>query len=178
MLEYLLTHHRWIFVCVFLLPISAVYKVFFYIRNKIIFWLASAPKLHSRRVRAIQQQVRACRAGTTEQAQSYMCTGRPGWLTTCIKVGIYKETYHKIDINLCDILSIDEDRQVVHVEPLVSMGQLTSALNPLGWTLPVVPELDDLTVGMSMTRLATVSVLYETLYSKLLLQSKSKSNLN
>ena len=27
------------------------------------------------------------------------------------------------------------------------MGQATSLLLPLGWTLPVVPELDDLTVG-------------------------------
>jgi hypothetical protein len=33
------------------------------------------------------------------------------------------------------------------VEPLVTMGQLTATLNPLGFTLPVIPELDDLTVG-------------------------------
>ena len=145
MLEYLLTHHRWIFVCLFLLPISAVYKVFFYFRNKLVFWLASAPKLHNRRVRTIQQQVRAYRAS---EGQTYMCTGRPGWLTMCVKVGKYKKTYKKIDINLCDILNVDQDRRVVHAEPLVTMGQLTSSLNPLGWTLPVVPELDDLTIGM------------------------------
>ena len=30
---------------------------------------------------------------------------------------------------------------------MVTMGQLTAALNPQGWTLPVVPELDDLTIG-------------------------------
>ena len=33
------------------------------------------------------------------------------------------------------------------VEPLVTMGQLTHALLPLGYTIPVLPELDDLTVG-------------------------------
>lgn len=33
------------------------------------------------------------------------------------------------------------------MEPLVSMGQLTAHLNRMGWTIPVVPELDDLTVG-------------------------------
>lgn len=33
------------------------------------------------------------------------------------------------------------------MEPLVTMGQLTAYLNPMGWTIPVVPELDDLTVG-------------------------------
>lgn len=27
------------------------------------------------------------------------------------------------------------------------MGQLSATLNPLGWTIPVLPELDDLTVG-------------------------------
>lgn len=37
--------------------------------------------------------------------------------------------------------------QVVRVEPLANMGQVSALLNPLGWTLPVVPELDDLTVG-------------------------------
>lgn len=33
------------------------------------------------------------------------------------------------------------------MEPMVTMGQLTRFLLPLGYTLPVVPELDDLTVG-------------------------------
>lgn len=39
--------------------------------------------------------------------------------------------------------------QTVHVEPQVTMGQLTATLDPLGWTIPIVPELDDLTVGKS-----------------------------
>lgn len=30
---------------------------------------------------------------------------------------------------------------------MVTMGQLTATLNPLGWTIPVLPEIDDLTVG-------------------------------
>lgn len=38
--------------------------------------------------------------------------------------------------------------QVVKVEPLANMGQVTALLNGMGWTLPVLPELDDLTVGM------------------------------
>jgi delta24-sterol reductase len=39
--------------------------------------------------------------------------------------------------------------QTVRVEPLVSMGQLSATLNPLGWTIPILPEMDDLTVGTS-----------------------------
>lgn len=38
-------------------------------------------------------------------------------------------------------------QQIVRVEPLVSMGQVTALLTSIGWTLPVLPELDDLTVG-------------------------------
>lgn len=29
----------------------------------------------------------------------------------------------------------------------MTMGQLTATLNPLGWTIPVLPEIDDLTIG-------------------------------
>ena len=28
------------------------------------------------------------------------------------------------------------------------MGQLSATLNPLGWTIPILPEMDDLTVGV------------------------------
>nr|CAD7417866.1 unnamed protein product [Timema poppensis] len=35
----------------------------------------------------------------------------------------------------------------VRCEPMVTMGQLTATLDPLGLTIPIVPELDDLTVG-------------------------------
>lgn len=38
-------------------------------------------------------------------------------------------------------------QQIVRVEPLVTMGQVTALLTSIGWTLPVLPELDDLTVG-------------------------------
>lgn len=37
--------------------------------------------------------------------------------------------------------------KIVKVEPLVTMGQLSATLEPLGWSIPVLPELDDLTVG-------------------------------
>lgn len=39
--------------------------------------------------------------------------------------------------------------KIVKVEPLVTMGQLSATLEPLGWSIPVLPELDDLTVGKS-----------------------------
>ena len=65
-----------------------------------------------------------------------------------LRIGKYKATSTGISVNqLSHILKVDSRNQTVTVEPNVTMGQLTATLNPLGWTLPVLPELDDLTVG-------------------------------
>lgn len=76
-----------------------------------------------------------------------MCTARPGWASVSFRQGLYKKQMQNIEINLIDILEIDVAKQTLRVEPLATMGQITAFLNPLGWTLPVLPELDDLTVG-------------------------------
>ena len=54
---------------------------------------------------------------------------------------------YKIRIDMSDILSIDTEKRLVRVEPMVTIGQLNDFLIGQGWTLPVVPELDDLTIG-------------------------------
>jgi len=63
------------------------------------------------------------------------------------KLGEFKEECSKIQIDLIDILEIDPIKQTCVVEPLANMGQITAQLIPLGWTLAITPELDDLTVG-------------------------------
>ena len=79
--------------------------------------------------------------------KTVMCTARPGWMNVSFRKGLYKRTMRNIEVNLIDILDVDTKNQTVHVEPLATMGQVTAMLNPPGWTLPVLPELDDLTVG-------------------------------
>jgi Delta24-sterol reductase len=143
-LEYIITNYRGLFSTIFLLPISVAYNVQFYIRNKFVFWMRSAPQKHDERVKKIQQQVIDWKK---EGANEKLCTSRSGWLTMSELIPAYKSTRRNIEVNLRDILEIDETKQVVRVEPLVNMGQITAALLPEGWTLPVVPELDDLTVG-------------------------------
>ncbi|XP_045160263.2 delta(24)-sterol reductase-like [Mercenaria mercenaria] len=143
-LEYVIMHYRWVFVCLFLLPVSVVYDVWMYIRTWLIFKLNSAPKQHDKKVRHVQQQIKAWRA---DGMKTKMCTARPGWMNISFRRGLYKNTMKNIEVNLIDIIEVDTERQVVRVEPLASMGQLTAMLNPMGWTIPVLPELDDLTVG-------------------------------
>lgn len=53
----------------------------------------------------------------------------------------------QIECNLIDILEVDRKRCVVRVEPLATMGQVSATLAKIGWTIAIVPELDDLTVG-------------------------------
>ncbi|KAH3867287.1 hypothetical protein DPMN_030413 [Dreissena polymorpha] len=100
--------------------------------------------MHDSKVKHVQDQVKAWKA---DGMKSGMCTARPGWMNISFRRGLYKKTMRNIEVNLIDILNVDTERKIVRVEPLVSMGQITAMLNPLGWTLPVLPELDDLTVG-------------------------------
>lgn len=64
-IEILLINHRWIIVCLFLLPASFFYNLWYYIRNIIIFRLNTAPKSHDKKVRKIQKQVRFSRGVNT-----------------------------------------------------------------------------------------------------------------
>ena len=50
-------------------------------------------------------------------------------------------------IDLGDVLEIDEEKMIVRVEPAVTIGFLNRLLVANGYTLPVVPELDILTIG-------------------------------
>ena len=54
---------------------------------------------------------------------------------------------YNIKIDLPDIIDIDLENKFVRVEPMVTIGMLNDFLIGHGWTLPVVPELDDLTIG-------------------------------
>ena len=109
-----------------------------------MFALSSAPSRHLEKVGEVQRQVREYRATGGGQG---MCTARPGWQTISPQNMQYKQRMHPIRVNLVDILDIDPVRRVVRCEPLVTMGQLTATLDRLGWTIPILPELDDLTVG-------------------------------
>jgi len=126
------------------MPVSVVFEFYLVLRNWFIFKAKSAPYLHKKKVEKIQHAVRLW---NEDGKKTKMCTGRPGWMTMSLRVGKYKERSTRIKLELYDILNIDVIKETVLLEPQVTMGQLTAALVPLGWTIPVLPELDDLTVG-------------------------------
>lgn len=79
-----------------------------------------------------------------------MCTARPAHLTISgmtQSLG-YKQHLHNIDLGaLNDVIHVDGRKQLARVEPGVRIGELNDHLIDLGWMLPVVPELDELTIG-------------------------------
>jgi delta24-sterol reductase len=142
--EHILTHYRGLFATLFLLPVSAVYGAYAGARNWISFRLNSAPAKHDARVDAVIRQIADWK---NQGAEQKLCTARSGWKTMSELVPKYKLTHRRIDIGMHDLLEIDEQRRIVRVEPLATMGQISRKLVSRGWTLPVVPELDSLTVG-------------------------------
>lgn len=142
---HIMTRYRSLVMIVLALPLSCLWDLALWLRQHFVFYMRSAPKLHPQRVAAVVQQVKARPPGMR------MCTGRPGWQSMSLSYRSYKSTSHCVTAicDMIDIVSIDTDAAVptITVEPLVTCGQLTRMLLPLGFTLPVVPEMDDLTIG-------------------------------
>lgn len=143
--QYIMTRHRSLVVGLFALPLSTLWDLYIGLRFWLNFWFRSAPLQHAARVAKVVEQVKA------RPPSKRMVTGRPGWQSVSLSYRSYKKYSYTVDAmrDLIDIIALDATSEVptVSVEPLVSIGQLTQALLPRGFTLPVVPEMDDLTVG-------------------------------
>ena len=144
LLEHILTHYRGLFATLVLLPVSALYSAYTGARNQIVFRLRSAPAKHEERVQKVIRQIENWK---NDGAVEKLCTARSGWKTMSEMVPKYKLSHRKIDVGMYDILEVSEQCETVKVEPLATMGQISRDLISKGWTLAVVPELDDLTVG-------------------------------
>jgi hypothetical protein len=139
-----LIYFRWIIIVPVVLPMSFLFDKFWIVRN--YFLQKKAPQLHDKRVQDIQKQIQHW---IDQGRPGKLCTARKNWLNTSLRFAKYKEgnTCNQIKIELYDVLGIDTERRIVRTEPMVNMGQITQYLIPQGYTLPVIPELDDLTIS-------------------------------
>lgn len=141
----LLIQYRWATVVPIVLPLSKAYDTYWTLRHVIVRNLRNAAHLHAERVAHVQAQIREWNA---RGRPGLLHTSRKSWQSVAVRPIDYKKNSQgAIDVELHDILELDLERMVVRVEPRVNMGQLTRWLRPHGVTIPVVPELDDLTVG-------------------------------
>jgi len=133
------------FVTPFLLPISFLWDLWAYIRLQLRLVSGVSNYGHEAGVAKIQEQVRAWK---TKGRGAKMCTARPSWMSISQQSLGYKDNMYKVAVgDLQDILKIDKDNLLVTVQPGVTIGLLNRVLVNAGLTLPVVPELDTLTIG-------------------------------
>ena len=142
--EYLLTHHRGWFAVLLLIPASVLFNTWEKLQNFFTSLLEDKTASHERKVKFVQQQIEDWKQSG---AATKLCTARSGWKTMSELVPKYKLTSRQIQVNMRSVLNIDPENKTVRVEPLANMSQISAELLPKGWTLAVVPELDDLTVG-------------------------------
>jgi delta24-sterol reductase len=140
----LLIRYRWLFVVPVLLPLSALFDLLWTLRRLWLDRVRRTPQRHDARVADIQAQIRRWRAAG---APGRLCTARRNWTNVSARLAGYKRPENSIRIELHDILALDPEHRVVRVEPRVTIGRLLNHLLPRGWTLAVVPELGDLTIG-------------------------------
>ncbi len=141
----LLVQYRWAVVVPIVLPLSKIYDTYWYARHVYYRNLRNAAEQHEARVKHVQDQLARWNA---EGRKGLLHTSRRSWQSVAVRAIEYKkQSAGAIDVELHDILELNEERGTVRVEPRVNMGQLTRWLLPHGYTVPVVPELDDLTAG-------------------------------
>lgn len=138
-----LEDNRGLILTVIGLPASFLFDLVFQVRNWLHRKFLSSPGQHDDRVRKIQSQVRSWAEGDKSKK---MCTARPNWLSLSTTFFNKKEC-HQIPVPLYDILSLNEDKMTVRVEPMVSVGDITRFLIPKGYTLAVTLEIADATLG-------------------------------
>ena len=73
---------------------------------------------------------------------------RPSWMSISQQQLGYKDRMFRVRLDfLQDVVSLDKEKMTVSVEPNITIGLLNRFLVSQGVTLPVVPELDNLTIG-------------------------------
>ena len=142
LLDNFLSRNRGLIIAGFAVPASFVYRNIENLRKRIYRMLGNPSVKHDNAVQAIQAHVQACYA-----AGKPMCTARKPWQTMSVRAAEFKKDMQQVSINLCDVLEVDEKRLIVRVEPMVTVGDITSFLVPREFALAVQPEMEDLTLG-------------------------------
>lgn len=137
--------HRWASVVTIVLPLSKGYDFYWNVRHVKLRNLLRRAGAHDARVASVSAQIQNWNA---HGRKGSLHTSRKGWQSVSVRAIDYKRhSKSGIAVNLHEILELDLTRNIVRVEPRANMAQLTQWLSARGLTLPVVPELDDLTVG-------------------------------
>jgi len=141
----LLEDNRGLVIVLFCLPASFVFDACLQLHTWFRRTFLSAPEDHHKRVQAIQRKVREWNKLPVDQ-RKLMCTSRPNWLSLSLTF-FPKRNHFQVPVPLHDVLELDTERNIVRVEPMVTVREMTRYLVPRGYALAVNLELGDATVG-------------------------------
>ena len=140
-----LEKHRGLVIVFFCLPASFIFNTILTLRRTLHRLFFSSPTRHDDRIKQIQKQIQKWNRIPKDE-RKLLCTSRPNWLS--LSTTLYRmDLCHQIDVDLFDILEFDEQNLTVRVEPMVTVGEITSFLIPRGYTLAVTLEIADATLG-------------------------------
>jgi hypothetical protein len=89
----LLIQYRWLIVIPVVLPLSALFDIYWYFRYLLVVRMRSAPLKHGERVADIQAQIKAWRDNGSE---GLLCTARPTWLCMSPRLSTYKKNCNQV----------------------------------------------------------------------------------
>ncbi len=102
---------------------------------------------HLEKVAKIQKQMRALLSLRDDQSKPISISKQQGEANTA-RSKAYKNGCQELNLGKLDeILHIDTEKRIAHVEPRVTMEQLVKATLAHGLIFPVVPEFKGITVG-------------------------------
>jgi len=148
-IDYVATNHRTKAMIVVVLPLSFVLRNVLAWRDWIYTKLFTSAAGHDARIRRVSEVVSArAKLPDGDVEKKPMCTARAPWQNLSTRFSEYKS--HSLQVFVGDfrnVLSLDEKNGIVHIEPLVEVGQITRWLLPRGYMLATTLEIDEATVG-------------------------------
>ncbi|CAL9109110.1 unnamed protein product [Musa textilis] len=142
-----LVQFRWIIIVFVVLPLSCVIYFLSYLEER-----KTEKKTYRQRQKEHEENVHKVVKRLQQRnpfKDGLVCTARKPYIVVGMRHVDYKRARHfEVDLSpFNNVLDVDRERMVVKVEPLVTMGQLSRITVPMNLALPVVSELNDLTVG-------------------------------
>lgn len=166
-IDYMATNHRALCMLLVVCPLSFVLRTVLGLRDWVVFMLTgkTTPKEHAAKVAKVVAAVQQ-RNALPDGQRKMMCTARAPWQNLSTRFADYKvwprqpwSLTRKPDIlsqansnciyvgDLRGIIKLDPEKRTVHIEPLVTVGDITRTLVPQGWMLATTLEIDEATVG-------------------------------
>ncbi|CAD5164103.1 unnamed protein product [Musa acuminata subsp. malaccensis] len=142
-----LVQFRWIIIVFVVLPLSCFIYFLSYLEER-----KTEKKPYKQRQKEHEENVHKVVKRLQQRnpfKDGLVCTARKPYIVVGMRHVDYKRARHfEVDLSpFNNVLDVDRERMVVKVEPLVTMGQLSRITVPMNLALPVVSELNDLTVG-------------------------------